>query len=106
MYAAIALLMTAIGAEVTSTALIPRTDSFHNLGWSALVLAGYGLSTFLLSVVVKTLPLGATYAVWAGLGTTAVALIGYLQGEPMSPFKAASIGFIVLGVVSLQLASA
>ena len=103
MYAAVAMLVAAIGLEVGATAVIPRTNSFHHLGWSAVVVAGYVASTFLLSVVVKTLPLGVTYAAWAGLGTVLVCVVGYLfQGEPMSVVKAASIAMNIAGVVSLN----
>jgi small multidrug resistance pump len=104
MVIAVALLMTAIGCEVGATAVIPRTDSFHNLGWSVLVVLGYAVATWLLSVVVKTLPLGVTYATWAGLGTVLVAIVGILfQGESISPLKAGAIGLIVAGVIALNL---
>ncbi|WP_017936002.1 DMT family transporter [Nocardioides sp. Iso805N] len=98
--------MTAIGFEVGATAAIPRTDSFHNFGWSVLVVAGYAAATWLLSVVVKTLPLGVTYATWAGLGTVAVAVIGYLAyGEHMSLLKVVAMVAIVGGVVALNASS-
>jgi small multidrug resistance pump len=105
-YVAVLLLLTAIGCEVGATAVIPRTDGFHNAGWSVVVLAGYAASTWLLSIVVKTLPLGVTYAAWAGLGTVIVALIGYVfQGEPMSLLKAGAISLIIAGVVVLNATS-
>jgi small multidrug resistance pump len=51
------------------------------------------------------MPVSIAYAVWAGLGTAAVAVIGYLcLGESMNPVKAASLALIVLGVVGLNLA--
>jgi small multidrug resistance pump len=104
MVIALALLMTAIGCEVGATAVIPRTDSFHNPGWSVLVVLGYAVATWLLSVVVKTLPLGVTYATWAGLGTVLVAAVGVIfQGESISPVKAGAIALIVAGVVALNL---
>jgi len=106
MVTAVVLLLTAIGCEVGATAVLPRTDSFHNPGWSLLVVLGYAVATWLLSVVVKTLPLGITYATWAGLGTVIVALVGILfQGESVSPVKAGAIALIVAGVVALNLGS-
>jgi small multidrug resistance pump len=103
-YGAAALLLLAIGAEVGSTALLPRTESFSRAGWSAVVLLGYGMSIWLLALVVRVLPVSVTYAVWAGLGTAAVAVIGYLfLGESMTVLKATSLGLIVLGVVGLNL---
>jgi small multidrug resistance pump len=104
-FVAVLLLMTAIGFEVGATAVIPRTDSFHQPGWSLVVLIGYAVATWLLSIVVKTLPLGITYATWAGLGTVVVALVGMLfQGESMSLLKGGAIALIIAGVVSLNLA--
>jgi small multidrug resistance pump len=106
MFVAVILLMTAIGCEVGATAVIPRTDSFHNPGWSLVVLVGYAAATWLLSVVVKTLPLGIAYATWAGLGTVLVAAAGVLfQGESISLAKAGAILMIIAGVVSLNLTS-
>ncbi len=105
MTGALALLLTAIGVEVAASALLPRAAGFTNPGWTAAVLAGYGLSIWLLSVVVRTLPVSVAYAVWSGLGTAAVAVIGYLWlGESMGWVKALSVGLIVAGVVGLNLA--
>ena len=101
-FVAVALLMTAIGLEVGATAAIPRADSFHNPGWTLVVVAGYLASTWLLSVVIKTLPLGVTYATWAGLGTVAVVAIGWFSGEQMSWVKLIAVAAIVAGVVALN----
>ena len=104
MYGAVMLLMTAIGIEVGATALLPKAQGFTQVGWSALVLAGYAASIWLLAVVVRTLPVSVAYAVWAGVGTATVAVIGFLfLGESMGPVKAVSLGLIVLGVVGLNL---
>jgi small multidrug resistance pump len=61
----------------------------------------------LLAIVVRTLPVSVTYAVWSGLGTAIVAVIGYaLLGEQMSWLKAVSLGMIVVGVIGVNLAGA
>jgi small multidrug resistance pump len=107
MAGAVALLLLAIVVEVVSTALLPRTEGFTSPGWSAAVVAGYSTSIWLLALVVRTLPVSATYAVWAGLGTALVAVVGYLfLGEQMGWVKGISLGLIVLGVVGLNLAGA
>ena len=104
MFGAAVLLLVAIGMEVGATSLLPRADGFTQPLWSLVVVAGYGLSIWLLAVVVRSIPVGVAYAVWAGLGTAAVAVIGFVWlGEPMSWLKAASLLFIVLGVVGLNL---
>ncbi len=101
------LLLTAIAAEVAATSSLPRTDAFRNPAWTAAVLAGYALSIWLLSLVVRTIPVSVTYAIWAGLGTAAVAVVGALfLGERLDAVKAGAIALIVVGVVVLNLRTA
>ena len=105
LFAARVLLNAAIGIEEAATALLPRAEGFTNLGWSVAVLLGYGVSIWLLSLVVRTLPVSVAYAVWAGVGTAAVAVAGYVfLGESMSWLKALSLALIVVGVVGLNAA--
>lgn len=100
-----AVLMVAIVIEVGATATLRRTAGFTHPGWSVVVLLGYGVSIWLLSVVVQRMPVSVAYAVWAGLGTALVAVVGYFfLGESMSWLKAAALSLIVLGVVGLNLA--
>lgn len=102
-----ALLMTAIGVEVAASAALPRTQSFRDPLWTAVVLAGYALSIWLLALVVKQLPVSIAYAVWAGLGTAGMAVVGVLfLDERLDLMKAAALALIVLGVVLLNLAGA
>lgn len=101
------LLVIAVVVEVFATASLPRTDGFTNLWWTAFVLAGYGVATWLLSVIVRTISVSIAYAVWSGLGTAIVAVIGYyFLGEQMTWFKALCLGFIVVGVIGLNLSGA
>jgi small multidrug resistance pump len=101
---AVVLLLVAIGVEVGATALLPKAAGFTQPMWTTVVVAGYALSIWLLAVVVRAIPVSVAYAVWAGLGTAAVAVIGFLfLGESMGWLKAASLGLIVLGVVGLNL---
>src|SRR4051812_14478712 len=102
---AVLLLLSAIGLAVGATASLPRTRGFSDPGWSIAVVAGYAISIWLLSVVVKTVPVSIAYAVWAGVGTASVAVIGYLWlGESMNLAKALCLGLIIVGVVGLNLA--
>ena len=60
----------------------------------------------LLGVAVKTLPIGAAYAVWVGIGAVGTALLGIgLLGEPATVARLASIGLVVAGIVGLKLAA-
>lgn len=107
MYAAVALLVVAIVVEVIASAFLPRADGFTHFGWSAFVLAGYGISIWLLAVVIRTIPISITYAVWSGVGTAMVAVVAYFYlGESMSGIKIASLALIVVGVVGLNVAGA
>jgi small multidrug resistance pump len=107
MYGAFLLLAVAIVVEVGATALLPKAQGFSHPGWSAVVLVGYGVSIWLLTVVVKQLPVSVAYAIWAGLGTALVAVVGLLfLGEHLSWIKAVSLALIVAGVVGLNLAGA
>ena len=107
MYVAAALLLTAIGIEVVSTALLPRSNGFTDPFWSVVVVAGYAVSIWLLALVVRTMPVSVAYAVWSGVGTAVVAVIGVLfLGEHLDWVKAVSLALIVAGVVGLNLAGA
>ena len=49
------------------------------------------------------MPVSIAYAVWAGLGTAGIAVVGYLfLGESLDWVKAGAIGLIILGVVVLN----
>lgn len=101
---AIGMLILAIGAEVGASAALPRTDGFRNPLWSLLVLGGYAFSIWLLALVVQHMSVSVAYAIWAGLGTAAIALIGVLMlGEAWDLTKALALTMIVVGVVVLNL---
>jgi small multidrug resistance pump len=107
MFGAFVLLGFAIVIEVGATALLPKAEGFTNPGWAAVVLAGYGVSIWMLTVVVKQMPVSVAYAVWAGAGTALVAVVGLLfLGEHLSWIKAVSLAMIVAGVVGLNMAGA
>ena len=76
MYAAIGLLLAAIATEVAATAALPRTQGFKDPLWSVVVIGGYAASIWLLALVVRHMPVSTAYAIWSGLGTAAVAVIG------------------------------
>jgi small multidrug resistance pump len=104
MLAAWLLLFAAIVLEVGATSTLPRTDGFRSPGWSVVVVAGYVAAIWLLALVVRDIPVSVAYAVWAGLGTAGIAVVGYLLlGESLDVVKVVAIAMIVIGVVVLNL---
>lgn len=81
-------------------------DGFTKLVPSALTLVSMVLSVVLLSIAVRSLPLGTAYAVWTGIGTIGTAILGIvLFGEPATAARLACMGLIVCGIVGLKLVS-
>ena len=101
------LLTLAIAAEVAATVSLRYSEGFSRLVPSIIVVAGYATSFYLLSLILRELSVGTTYAIWAGAGTAAIALIGIVVlGEPVTALKVASLALIVAGVVGLNLSGA
>jgi quaternary ammonium compound-resistance protein SugE len=82
------------------------SEGFTRL-WPTIGMAVSGaLSFYLLSVSLKTLPVGTAYAVWTGIGAAGTAVLGILfLSEPSDLFRVLSILLIVAGVVGLRLTS-
>ncbi|MDX6326031.1 MAG: small multidrug resistance pump [Nocardioidaceae bacterium] len=98
------ILFAAIGIEVATTATLPRTHGFSSPGWTVVVVAGYATSIWLLSTTNRDIPVSVAYAVWAGLGTAGIAVVGSVfLHQPLDLVKAGAIAFIIVGVVVLNL---
>ena len=71
----------------------------------ALFTVGSGLtSVFLLSLSMRTLPMGTGYAVWTGIGAAGTAIVGMLVlGDTAAPMRVLCIGLILAGVIGLKL---
>jgi small multidrug resistance pump len=99
------LLAAAIASEVAATLALKASDGFSRPLPAAIVVVGYGLSFWLLALVLKHLSVGTTYAVWSAVGTAAIALIGIVAyGEAANALKLASLALIVAGVIGLNVA--
>lgn len=82
------------------------TDGFTRLWPSVGTVLVMGLSFFLLSLAMRTLPIGTVYAVWVGIGAVGTAAVGIvLLGEPVSITRLISILLIVIGIVGLKLSA-
>ena len=96
-------LTIAILCEVAGTTALKLSDGFSKLGPSVVTVLGYAAAFYLLSLCLKDLSVGFTYAVWAGVGIVLVALIGVtFLGEKADVAGFVGIGLIVAGVVVLN----
>ncbi|MEH0582463.1 MULTISPECIES: multidrug efflux SMR transporter [Streptomyces] len=97
----------AIAAEVAATTAMKYSEGFSRLWPSLITAVGYVVSFLLLAQTLKTVGIGTAYAIWAGVGTAAIAVLGLaLFGEALTPTKAVGILLIVGGVVVLNLGGA
>jgi small multidrug resistance pump len=100
------ILSLAIVAEVIATSALKASNEFTRLWPSVIVVLGYGLAFYCLSITLRTLPIGVVYAIWSGAGVALIALIGWLVfGQSLDGPAIAGLGLIVAGVVVLNVFS-
>lgn len=96
----------AIVSEVIATSALRASDGFSRLWPSVLVVAGYGLAFFFLSVTLKSIPVGIAYAIWSGLGVVLISVAAWmLFGQKLDAPAILGMGLIVAGVVVLNVFS-
>jgi small multidrug resistance pump len=99
-----AILAAAICFEVAGTTSMKLAEGFSRLTPSILIFVFYGISFVLLTLALKSLEVSVVYAVWSGMGTALVALIGLIWfKEPITAGKAVYLLLIIIGVVGLSL---
>ena len=82
------------------------SEGFTRLTPTLFTIISLILSMVLLGISLRTLPLGTAYAVWTGIGTIGTAVLGMvLFREPASVLRLVCIGFIVMGIIGLKLAT-
>ncbi len=97
-------LYISIVLEVAATTSLRLSNNFERLHYAALAVVLYVFCFFFLAQVLKLLPAGIAYAIWAGMGTVAIAIIGVVWfGESMNFMRAGFIAFIIVGCVGLNL---
>lgn len=96
-------LALAICTEIVATVSLKLSDGFTRPIPAAVVVAGYALSFYALSISLRSIPLGVVYAIWSGIGTAAIVVIGLvLFRETLDVVKVLGIGLIIAGVVILN----
>ena len=72
-------LIIAVIFEVIATSALKESNSFTKLVPSLFVIIGYSISFYFLSLTLKNLSIGITYAIWSGLGILLICLVGYFR---------------------------
>ena len=99
-------LFIAIVAEVIGTSALKYSEGFTKLCPSAIVVIGYGIAFYFLSLTLKSIPIGIAYAIWSGLGIVLISVIGYSVFKQTLDIPAIiGIGLIILGVIVINLFS-
>ena len=100
-------LIAAILAETIGTTALQASQQFTRLTPSLIVVAGYGVSFYLLALALKTIPVGIAYAVWSGLGIVFIAAIGFLIfGQRLDGPAILGMALILGGILIIHLFSA
>ncbi|MDF1801402.1 SMR family transporter [Thalassovita sp.] len=100
------ILFLAIAAETIGTTALQASQQFTRLWPSVLVVIAYGVSFWLLSLTLKTMPVGIVYAIWSGLGIVLIALIGLtVFGQRLDLPAILGMGLILTGILVIHLFS-
>ncbi|WP_298863353.1 SMR family transporter [uncultured Sulfitobacter sp.] len=100
------ILALAVVFETMGTTALKASEQFTRLGPSVMVVLAYGVSFYLLSITLKTIPVGVVYALWSGLGIISIATIGwFVFGQKLD--LAAIVGMIMIvgGIAVIHLFS-
>lgn len=99
-------LTIAIVAEVIGTLALKASDGFTRLQPSLVVVAGYAVAFLCLSLTLRSIPVGITYAIWAGAGIALVILASAaLFGQKLDAAALIGVAMIVGGIAVINLGS-
>ena len=100
------LLFAAIICEVIATSSLKLSNGFTNLTFSIITIIGYSAPFYILSLALKTIPVGIAYAIWSGIGIIIISLIAWIFLKQSLDLAALiGMGFIIFGVVIINLFS-
>jgi len=99
-------LAIAIISEVIATSALKSSNGFTNLLPSLIVVSGYAIAFYMLSLVLETMDVGIAYAIWAGLGIVLVSIVGAVMFKQIPDLPAVlGMGLIVAGVFIINVYS-
>ncbi|HWW73345.1 MAG TPA: SMR family transporter [Duganella sp.] len=100
------MLGIAIVAETIATSALKSSDGFSRLVPSAIVLVGYGVAFYFLSLTLRSIPVGIAYAVWSGVGIVLITTVGWaVFGQKLDAPALIGMALIVAGVVIMNVFS-
>ena len=96
-------LIIAIITEVIATSALKESQGFSKLLPSVIVIIGYSLTFYFMSLTLKEMSIGITYAIWSGMGILLISLIGYFRyNQVLDSAAIFGMSFIVVGVIILR----
>ena len=99
-------LAIAIVAEVIATSALKASAEFTKLFPSLVVVAGYGIAFYFLTLALRSIPIGISYAIWSGVGLVLVSIISALLYKQIPDTPAIiGMGLIISGVVVIHVFS-
>ncbi len=99
-------LLIAVTAEVGATSALKASEGFTKLTPSAIVVLGYGVAFYFLSLTLDSIPVGISYALWSGVGIVFISLIGWrFFNQSLDAPAIVGIALIIAGVAVINLLS-
>ncbi len=96
----------AILFETIGTTALHASQQFSRFWPSVLVVVAYGISFYLLAIVLRYIPVGVAYAIWSGLGICFIAMIGFVVfGQRLDLPAVIGLVLIIAGIVVIQVFS-
>lgn len=99
-------LAVAIVAEVIATSALKASEGFSRLAPSLVVVLGYGVAFYCLSLTLRSIPVGIAYAVWSGVGIVLISAVGWLvYGQKLDAAAICGLALIIAGVLVVNVFS-
>lgn len=99
-------LAIAIVSETIATSALKSSEGFSRLAPSVLVVAGYALAFYFLSLTLKVIPVGIAYAVWSGVGIVLITAVGWFMfGQKLDMPAFIGMALIIAGVIVMNVFS-
>jgi multidrug transporter EmrE-like cation transporter len=97
------ILGMAIVAETVATSAMKSSEGFTRLVPSVIVVIGYGIAFYFLSMTLKEIPVGIAYAIWSGVGIVLISLVGWIMfGQKLDAPALIGMALIISGVVVMN----